>query len=71
MKADIIMIDTGSVNNIPSYSPAYTALYSAGSSDVALSMIDGTIVYENGEYKTIDIEKVKYEMRYAVSHYFD
>ena len=71
MKADIIMIDTGSVNNIPSYSPAYTAVYSAGSSDVALSMIDGTIVYENGEYKTIDIEKVKYEMRYAVSHYFD
>ena len=26
-------------------------------SDVVLTMVDGTILYENGEYPTIDIEK--------------
>lgn len=70
-KADIILIDTDSLNNIPSYSPAYTAVYSANSSDVRLTMIDGRIVYENGEFTCIDIEKVRSEMKETVAHYFD
>lgn len=70
-RADLILIDTDSVNNIPSYDPAYTAVYSANRSDVRLTMVDGRILYENGEYKTLDIEKVKADMRYICAHYFD
>ncbi len=70
-RADLILIDTDSINNIPSYDPAYTAVYSANSSDVRLTMVDGKILYENGEFMTLDIEKVKAEMRYTCAHYFD
>ena len=62
-RADIIMIDMNSINNIPSYSPVYTMVYSANSSDVCFNMVDGQILYENGEFKTLDIEKLKFEMK--------
>ncbi|MBR5313906.1 MAG: amidohydrolase [Clostridia bacterium] len=62
-KADIIMIDVDSINNIPSYSPVYTLVYSSNSSDVCFNMVDGKILYENGEFKTLDIEKLKVEMK--------
>lgn len=62
-KADIIMLDVDSINNIPSYSPVYTLVYSSNSSDVTFNMVDGKILYENGEFKTLDIEKLKSEMK--------
>lgn len=62
-KADIIMLDIDSINNIPSYSPVYTLVYSANSSDVCFNMVDGKILYEDGEFKTLDIEKLKSEMK--------
>lgn len=36
---------------------AENLIYSAQGSDVVLTMVDGTILYENGESPTIDIEK--------------
>ena len=36
-------------------------IYSAQGSDVCLTMVDGKVLYRDGEYTTIDIEKVKYE----------
>ncbi len=70
-KADIIMIDLDSVNNIPCYDPVYSVVYSANSSDVCFNMVDGIILYENGEYTTIDIEKVKYGIKNIVSTIFN
>lgn len=70
-KADLVLIDIDSVNNIPSYDYYTTMVYSAKSSDVLLTMVDGVILYQNGEYKTIDIEKVKHEAKDVVNHYFD
>ena len=57
------MLDMNSINNIPSFSPVYSFVYSANSSDVCFNMVDGQILYENNEFKTIDIEKVKFEMK--------
>lgn len=70
-KADATLIDLGSVNNIPSYDRYTTLAYSAKSSDVLMTMVDGRVLYHNGEYKTIDIEKLKYEAREVIDHYFD
>lgn len=61
-KADLIMIDMDTVNNIPLYDTE-SAIYSMNSSDVYMTMADGKILYENGEYTTIDIEKLKHDMR--------
>ena len=68
--ADIILLDLDAINNIPSYDPAYTAVYSANSSNVLLTMADGEILYERGEFKTLDIERVKHNMRETCENYF-
>lgn len=62
-KADIIMLDMNSINNIPSYSPVYSLVYSMSSSDVCFNMVDGKILYENKEFKTLDIESLKSDMK--------
>ncbi len=69
-KADIIMLDMDTINNIPSFSPVYSFLYSANSSNICFNMVDGCILYENGEYKTLDIEKVKSDMKQLKKDFF-
>ncbi|MGI6743700.1 MAG: amidohydrolase [Eubacteriales bacterium] len=69
-KADLILIDTDTINNIPSFDPAYTAVYSANSSDVLLTVCDGEILYENGEFAKIDIERIKSDMKKISENYF-
>ncbi len=59
-RADIILLDLDSLNNVPMYDPYATVAFSAQESDVSMTMCDGKILYENGEFKTLDIEKVKY-----------
>ncbi len=70
-KADMILIDLDSLHNIPSYGYETTVAYSANASDVKMTMVDGKILYENGEYTTIDVEKLKYEAKDVIKHYFD
>ncbi|MBP3918470.1 MAG: amidohydrolase [Clostridia bacterium] len=70
-RADIILLDMDTPNNIPSYTPVTSVVYSATASDVCMTMADGKILYENGQYTTLDIEMVKHRMRHTVAHYFD
>lgn len=70
-RADLIMLDLNAINNIPMYDPMYTMVYSANSSNVCFTMCDGKILYEDGEYKTIDIEKLRFEMKDVCEKYFD
>lgn len=60
-RADLVLINCNSVNNIPMYDGYSMLAYSAQPSDVLMTMIDGKVLYQNGEYKTIDIEKIKAE----------
>ncbi len=69
-RADLILVDMDSINNIPSYDPIYTAIYSARSTDVRLTMADGKILYRDGEFTTIDFEKLKQDMRDVCARYF-
>ena len=70
-RADIILIDLDSLNNIPMYDPYSTVAFSADNRDVVLTMCDGRILFENGEYKTMDIEKLRARAKYTIAHYFD
>ena len=58
--ADIIAIsnDTGMV---PDFNPAANLIYSCNASHVTMTMVRGKILYRNGEYMTIDKEKVREE----------
>lgn len=61
-KADLIMIDISGVHMKPVHNLLNNLVYSASGSDVMMTMVDGKILYQNGEYKTIDIEKAIYEV---------
>ncbi|MCL2068180.1 MAG: amidohydrolase [Treponema sp.] len=60
--ADIIMLNLDAPHLFPVNDPCAAVAYSAGGSDVCLTMVQGRILYEDGEYKTIDMEKVRCEI---------
>lgn len=70
-RADLVLIDLNAINNKPCFDTYCTLSYSANSSNVLLTMVDGEILYHNGEYTTIDIERVVAEFDSVCEHYFD
>lgn len=63
-RADAILIPLDGLSIIPA-DGAGALVYGADRSCVAMTMCDGRILYERGEYKSIDIECVKYNLRIA------
>ena len=62
-KADLCVIDTDTPQFTPMTDAACNVVYAAQGADVRLTMVDGEVLYRDGEFKTIDIEKVKAEMQ--------
>ncbi len=60
-KADIIAINMEAIHMKPVSDIPALLCYSAQGSDVLMTMVDGRILYENGEFPTIDEEKVTAE----------
>lgn len=60
-KADLVVLDISGPNMHPVHDLTNNIVYSASGSDVVMTICDGRILYENGEYKTIDIEKTLFE----------
>lgn len=69
-KADIIALDLDKPHLYPNFDTPALLTCAAHSSDVCMTMVDGRILYENGEYKTLDREKVFYEARAAVKRLY-
>lgn len=63
LKADIAVIDFNAIHLTPTVDYLNTLLYAAAPSDVCLTMVDGKVLYENGNFLTIDIEKVMSETK--------
>lgn len=66
-KADLIVLDINKPNMFPIHNLVNNIVYSSSGSDVCMTMVDGQILYENGEYLTIDIEKTIAEATRATS----
>lgn len=64
-KADLIVMDISAPNMHPVHDIINNIVYSGSGSDIKMTMIDGNVVYDNGEYCTIDIEKVIYQAEKA------
>jgi len=60
--ADLIMLNLDSPHLFPLNDPLAAVAYSARGSDVCMTMVQGRILYENGEFKTIDMEKTRSEV---------
>ncbi len=69
-KADIVAVDMDRPHLCPAFDPLPLLVYSAQASDVCMTMVDGKILYEDGEYLTIDREKVMHDVKQAVKRMY-
>jgi 5-methylthioadenosine/S-adenosylhomocysteine deaminase len=65
MDADLILLDFDKPHLTPLHNAVSSLVYSARGSDVVLTMVRGNTLYKNGEFMTIDREKVLFEARKA------
>ncbi|MCR4804873.1 MAG: amidohydrolase [Clostridia bacterium] len=56
-KADLLVLDIDKPNMQPVHSLLNNVVWSADSSNICLTMCDGQVLYKDGEYLTIDVEK--------------
>lgn len=59
-RADIVVYDADAPHMLPLIDPISNLLYSANSRDILLNMVDGKVLYRDGAFTTIDIEKIKH-----------
>lgn len=60
-RADLIVVDMDVPNMYPATDVVSNLCYSSQGGDVCLTMADGKVLYKDGEYKTLDIEKIKHD----------
>lgn len=58
-RADLIVLDMTEPYWTPVHNLANNLVYSASGNDVCLTMADGKILYRDGEFPTIDMEKLR------------
>lgn len=59
-RADLIVMDLSVPYMHPIHDLKNNLVYSASGADVRMTMVDGKVLYKDGEYKTIDVEKAIY-----------
>ncbi len=57
--ADLVVIDLDSPTTTPIIDPVSHLCYAAGREQVVMTVINGSIVYQNGKYLTLDIDTVR------------
>ena len=61
--ADLILVDFDVPNLIPCHDAAENLVYSATGANVVMNMARGRVIYRNGEFLTLDLERIKDEVR--------
>lgn len=69
-KADIVAVSLEKPHMAPAHDIPSLLVYSAQGSDVAMTMVDGKVLYENGEYTTIDAERVRFDLAKSLVRLF-
>lgn len=69
-KADIVAIDFDKPHLIPALDYPAMLCYAVQGSDVCMTMVDGQILYENGEYLTLDAERIRATARVALQELY-
>ena len=69
MDADVILVDFSAPHLMPCHNITNGLVFSAKGGDVAMTMVRGTILYQNGQFPTIDLKAVVEELTgYAIPH---
>ena len=61
--ADLILVDFEAPNLFPCHDAAENLVYSANGSNVVMNMARGKVIYRNGEFFTLDLARIKDEVR--------
>ena len=71
MDADIVLLDFSAPHLMPCHNVLNALLWSAKGGDVAMTMVRGKILYQNGTFPTIDLKAVVEELTtYAIPRLF-
>lgn len=62
MDADLVLVDFDKPHLTPCHNPVSNLVYAARGTDVCMTVVRGKVLYENGEFKTIDWERIKSEL---------
>ena len=62
MDADLVLVDFSAPHLIPCHNVLSALCYSAKGGDVAMTMVRGKILYQNGQFPTIDLKSVVEEL---------
>lgn len=62
-EADLILVDFHALNLTPCHDVVSHLVYAAHGSNVIMNMARGQVIYQNGEFLTIDIDRVKREVQ--------
>ena len=71
MDADIVLVDFSAPHLIPCHNVLNSLVFGAKGGDVAMTMVQGKILYQNGSFPTIDLKEVVQELtEYAIPRLF-
>ena len=72
MDADIVLVDFTAPHLMPCHNVLNGLVWSAKGGDVAMTMVRGKILYQNGRFPTIDLQSVVEELtNYAIPRLFE
>ncbi len=71
MDADIVLVDFSAPHLMPCHNVISGLVFSAKGGDVAMTMVEGKILYQNGQFPTIDLKAAVEELtQYAIPKLF-
>ncbi len=71
LDADIVLVDFSAPHLLPCHNVLSALVFSAKGGDVAMTMVRGKILYQNGRFPTIDLKEVVEELtEYAIPRLF-
>ena len=71
MDADVVLVDFSAPHLMPCHNVISGLVFSAKGGDVAMTMVGGKILYQNGSFPTIDLKSVVEELTgYAIAKLF-
>ena len=60
--ADLILVDFDAPNNFPCHDVIENLVYASHGCNVTMNMARGNVIYKDGEYRTIDLDRVRREV---------
>lgn len=64
--ADIVLIDMDNPHMKPCFDVVANIIYASQPSDVKMTMVDGKVIYKDGVYHTLDLEKIYYGVKKSI-----